>query len=213
MSDDDKPRRNLLIASAAIALGAWLDLPSGTVIGRILGTPDSQVSNWKVWVAVLVVLAFLTHRYWHTSRGEWRMGYDQIRIRREQLTRKLLEAELKRGKPYRALHQLLADVESARANRNIGAALPNSIVLPGGGEQQAAFPKGRLPVILNWPNAEAFGIDTEYVVPHLSVVIFHVRSAVRVIFWSEYTTQLLIPFGLWLFAVAFAEVRLIDALP
>ncbi len=77
---DEKIRRNLIVASVAISLGAWLDLPALIVVKRILGEDATAVQSWRLWVAVLVVLVYLIFRYkfsngarhsWDVVKNEW----------------------------------------------------------------------------------------------------------------------------------------------
>lgn len=64
MDDDDKARRNLVAFSALVLAGAWLKLPPGGVVLRLLGADvAAQLDLGRVWSLVLVVLVYLGHRY------------------------------------------------------------------------------------------------------------------------------------------------------
>ncbi len=65
MDDDEgKARRNLLIASSLVVLGVWLEVPLPELADKVLGVKGgSSISDWRAWVAVLVVLGYLAHRY------------------------------------------------------------------------------------------------------------------------------------------------------
>jgi hypothetical protein len=71
MDDDDKIRRNLVVTSAFIIGVAWFDVSLPDVLERLFsvksqaGTPGAvvQLSTWKVWVAALVVLGYMSWRY------------------------------------------------------------------------------------------------------------------------------------------------------
>lgn len=74
MDDDDKVRRNLVMASSAVTLFSWLDIPPGLITAKILGvTPEAFVSGWKIWAAIFAVLAYLSLRFYFSvvSDSEW----------------------------------------------------------------------------------------------------------------------------------------------
>lgn len=65
---DDKARRNLVVAAGVICLCAAVGLPLEVVVDRLLGVGhDSykglKVSPVRLWLCVLVVLAYLATRY------------------------------------------------------------------------------------------------------------------------------------------------------
>ncbi|MNV45118.1 hypothetical protein D3C71_1369030 [compost metagenome] len=69
MDDDDKIRRNLMVTSAIIIGAAWFNVSLPEVLERLFsikspgGTQSVQVSDWKVWIAALLVLGYLSWRY------------------------------------------------------------------------------------------------------------------------------------------------------
>lgn len=71
MDDDDKVRRNLMVTSAVIIGAAWFDVSLPDVLERLFsikqpgGTSGTvvQLSNWKVWLAALAALGYMSWRY------------------------------------------------------------------------------------------------------------------------------------------------------
>jgi len=69
MDDDDKIRRNLIVTSAVVIGVAWFDVSLPDVLERLFslksvaGAQAVQVSDWKVWVAALAMLAYMALRY------------------------------------------------------------------------------------------------------------------------------------------------------
>lgn len=67
VDDDEKIRRNIVVASAAVILASWLRLPLTDIGERFLSVKASceavGVSEFRVWAAVLAILAYLGLRY------------------------------------------------------------------------------------------------------------------------------------------------------
>lgn len=71
MDDDDKIRRNLMVTSAVIISVAWFDVSLPDVLERLFSIKQQvgasatavELSNWKVWLAALVVLGYMSWRY------------------------------------------------------------------------------------------------------------------------------------------------------
>lgn len=72
-SDDSKIRRNLVVFSGVIILLTWLRVPVGELAGGLFklekGTQISQISQFRLWIACLVILLYLSLRYRFTK--EW----------------------------------------------------------------------------------------------------------------------------------------------
>lgn len=65
---DDKARRNLVVAAGVICLCAAVGLPLEVVVDRLLGVGHEaykglKVSPVRLWLCVLLVLAYLATRY------------------------------------------------------------------------------------------------------------------------------------------------------
>lgn len=65
MDDDDKIRRNLVMASSAVILYYWLELPPGAIVSRVLGvTVAYSVDAYRIWLALFLVLAYFCYRFY-----------------------------------------------------------------------------------------------------------------------------------------------------
>jgi hypothetical protein len=66
--EDDKTRRNVVLLSTLILLGAWLDVKPGAIVARMIGeTPAAEVSLLRVWLALGAVLFYVAWRFQHAS--------------------------------------------------------------------------------------------------------------------------------------------------
>ncbi|SEA76281.1 hypothetical protein SAMN05444680_103473 [Variovorax sp. YR216] len=75
--------------SSAIVVFAWLRIPEGLITERLLGSRDAfELSQWRLWLAVLAVLVYLTLRYqfnnettaqWARFQSEKAEGRNQLR--------------------------------------------------------------------------------------------------------------------------------------
>lgn len=69
MDDDDKIRRNLIVTSAIVIGAAWFDISLPDLLERLFsiksapGAQAAQLSDWKVWVAALTALGYMSWRY------------------------------------------------------------------------------------------------------------------------------------------------------
>ena len=59
----DKIRRNLVIFSAAIVIGWYLDMKLTDISKLILSTDISNVNAFRFWMVILVILVYLSIRY------------------------------------------------------------------------------------------------------------------------------------------------------
>jgi len=94
MDDDDKIRRNLMVTSAVIIGVAWFDVSLPDVLERLFsikqqaGTPENvvQLSNWKVWLAALAVLGYMSWRYrWSDEMEVAKKLFEESRFKRYQV--------------------------------------------------------------------------------------------------------------------------------
>ena len=67
--EDDKVRRNLVAASFLTILAAWLDIPLAKLAFKLLENDAGPVLEWKLWVVVLTVFAYLLIRYRFSREG------------------------------------------------------------------------------------------------------------------------------------------------
>jgi hypothetical protein len=90
MDDDDKVRRNLMVASVLVLLYFWLDVPRDVITERLLGSSANvQLSQWRVWAVITAVIAYQLHRFWSVSgeSDEWKRAsglLDSLRSNRLQ---------------------------------------------------------------------------------------------------------------------------------
>jgi len=67
MDDDDKARRNLVIASGVVLLCWVIGLPLESLAERLLGVSPSSTTTklvpWRVWTVALLVLGYLSLRF------------------------------------------------------------------------------------------------------------------------------------------------------
>jgi hypothetical protein len=113
---DDKARRNLVLFSTLILLGAWLDLKPDALVARILGnTPAAEVSLVKLWCAVGAAQFYLAWRFQYVTPT--RVATDHARKERaaglKQAAESLLWEHLRRhttaGKPSKLFEGNLSD--------------------------------------------------------------------------------------------------------
>lgn len=66
--EDSKVRRNLVVFGSLVLLFAWLDLPSGVLLERLLGSERAPtVPPWKLWTVSMVMLMYLAMRYYSSD--------------------------------------------------------------------------------------------------------------------------------------------------
>lgn len=74
MDDDDKVRRNLVVASSIILLAAWLGMPLAAVAERMLGISAGSPATFSLspnrfWSATLFVILYFFLRYRFSSEA------------------------------------------------------------------------------------------------------------------------------------------------
>lgn len=83
LDDDDKLRRNFVVACALIILAWWFDVSASTIINKFTTVDLKESHPLKTWAAVIVMLAYLTWRYafckdtlalWQDAIGALRRG-------------------------------------------------------------------------------------------------------------------------------------------
>jgi len=96
--DGEKERRNLLVISTAVLLFCWLDLPDGMISERVLGKPvDGNVEVWRLWVAVIFLIAYQAHRFYSVTVGSvlFSEAKSIFRAWRREVVRGALREEMK----------------------------------------------------------------------------------------------------------------------
>ncbi len=70
MSDDnDKVRRNLVMASAVIVFSYWLDISLAKIIERLSGVSHVEATEWRLWVIGFSLMIYLMLRYNFSKEG------------------------------------------------------------------------------------------------------------------------------------------------
>jgi hypothetical protein len=70
MSDEnDKVRRNLVMASAAIVISSWLDISLAGILNRYIDIGHISTTEWKLWVLGFVLMIYLLLRYNFSAEG------------------------------------------------------------------------------------------------------------------------------------------------
>jgi hypothetical protein len=74
MDDDDKVRRNLVVASSIVLLAAWLGMPLATLAERMLGVSAGSPATFtlspsRFWSAALFMLVYFIVRYRFSSEA------------------------------------------------------------------------------------------------------------------------------------------------
>jgi len=92
--ENDKIRRNLVVASAIIIGTAWLNLSIPDLLERFFSVksePSVNLAAWKVWLATLAVLSYLAWRYRWSD--EFTKGWADHQLGTEERFAKLVESE------------------------------------------------------------------------------------------------------------------------
>ena len=94
MDEDNKIRRNLVVASSIVVATAWLGMPIPDLLERLFsikGAPLINLPEWKVWLTVIVVLGYLAWRYRWSD--EFTNGWDDHQKSAEERFIELYETE------------------------------------------------------------------------------------------------------------------------
>ena len=60
--DNDKVRRNLVVASSIVIIFAWLGVSEAVLVEKLIGNQLALI-NWKVSVLFIAILTYLSMRY------------------------------------------------------------------------------------------------------------------------------------------------------
>lgn len=228
---DDKARRNLLLVSTLVLLGAWLNVPDKGIVKRILGDEISgSVNTSRVWVAIALLLVYLVHRYWHSSEcveARKNMG-DEFRTKLSNTMEVWLRIDawlfFRIGVDSHAMHGNLGAWISQRTPlecRDQRASLERprveiSAVLPV--EYRSGGPAfswdGAITLRLSWHDGRIVDdSDTQLGFEFAGIQRLAVRAIgfVRLLLLSQSTTRFLVPAASWLSAVGVVIYRLSHA--
>lgn len=87
--EDSKIRRNLVVASTLVVLAWWLRLPLDKLSEKMFGVSSAPGLEWRVWLAAIVVLLYLLHRF--RFAGEAAGAFVQWRNSRSNLRQELIQ--------------------------------------------------------------------------------------------------------------------------
>lgn len=117
-----KARRNLLLVSSVVVLGAWLELPLPGVVARVLGIDHgAEINEARLWAAMLAVLAYLVYRFTYsedagasaaTVRDSWAA---LCQAKAEALLRGHLSRSVAKGRDSQHFDNLLIEFLEANA--------------------------------------------------------------------------------------------------
>ncbi len=225
---DSKIRRNLVLASTAILLFSWLQVPMPVIADKV--NPSAapyQLATWRLWVACLVILSYLALRYRFTP--EWtQFGKSFIGTawdKRNQHIDKLLQSSLinfhKRGKepPYffntltSIADKASEDIRSHGMHDTLPRALPALDGKINGGDQW----KGTVQLSFSWVEGEKLlasssGSSIAFAVEGAMKTWITLRSYIYTAAYSESSIRYLVPLILFVFAYITAVWQLVKAL-
>jgi hypothetical protein len=214
---DDKIRRNLIVVSTAVLVGAWLELPAASVMKRVLGDDISAtVQPWRLWAAVLAMLFYLALRYrfslgapkaWYDARSELQRfrlsAMDAVLVRE-------VKRYTKRGVESTAFFgELTSHIKSRMGVRPTRPVITfTKITHHGSGKGEAAMN-------LAWP-AEKVGDSSDtpvgFELGKADRLVADARALLRLLSYSDASTSLLVPVTLTVLAIAISACRLIQSL-
>lgn len=111
MDDDDKVRRNLMVASVLVLLYFWLDVPRDVITERLLGSSAKvQLSQWRVWAVIAAAIAYQLHRFWSVSgeSEEWRRASGLLDSLRSNRLQTMANSEVQRMREHGGRFQHLS---------------------------------------------------------------------------------------------------------
>jgi hypothetical protein len=215
---DDKIRRNLVVVSAAVVVGAWLELGAGSVLERVLGqTTATTITPWRLWAAVLALLAYLAlrYRFSEASRSALKLLRTEVHSLSVKAATKALDAELSRfGETRRE-----SDAPSFPGIKKAVEALdPPPQADPtrrlhslGFGNRETNF-VGEVQFI-STVGAANNTVRTAFKFGTMRRLWLKAKVASRLVCYSQTSTTLLVPLALAAVATGVAIWRLVQALP
>jgi hypothetical protein len=214
MDDDDKVRRNLVVASAAVILAWFLELP----VQRLAAA--SKIDQWfppprKVWLASLAVLVYLAWRYRFSDMGK------RVLRRTRSYYRKLVSVSVHqyvsaRFDPRRDVNTILdrnwSDMCDAVRRANLVALgdQAHSYDYRGFDILQRIGRQGivEVKIVLTSPGEGIPGsVQARFQLPRGFIPRMHVYSALAAIVYSEHAVERLFPTVLWICAIGVCITR------
>lgn len=234
---DDKIRRNLIVASTAVLLGAWLELPAASVMKRLLGDDISAtVQPWRLWTAALALLVYLILRYkfspgalraWFLCKEEFarfrrervkvildqefkqfsRTASEPLKIRLMQLRRGYSEPPSMRGQVLPYLKSRGIADFDLRQGGLLFELQHIKHETPNAGLLQIVVTKRNDPTVL-----DAGGTNLPFEVKGLRMLRVTTVACARLLTYSVASTSFLVPIAIATGATAVAILRLVQAL-
>jgi len=213
MDDDDKVRRNLVVASSVTVLLAWLEVPLVAVADRLFGTKADGYapSGWRVWLGALAVLLYLGLRFRFSHEVEQGIKdlqeASQIRYRILYLRNlRDLEVQIKKGDlppgPFR--DEVEGQIQQGRRYPHMAKGhddLRPRIKFDTLNSEDIGAAKVQIPVTLMWDIPGQFEPNVmhstlEYEIPHGTSRRLRRRAFVYALIYSRGSMVLLWPIGL-----------------
>lgn len=126
MDDDDKARRNLMVLAAAILVYAWLELPPSFLMDRIFTDKfAAAVAKWKVWAALLLLLAYQMHRFWAVGRlgSEWAQAWQTFHHFLDERLRQCAQRDIELQRSGKSLGLVKSTPPARYKDRHTGGTL------------------------------------------------------------------------------------------
>lgn len=102
MDDDEKIRRNLVVCSSSVLAYSYVS-PKFAQGPIFFGLDQSILNNNRVWTVVLIILIYLSIRFWHSvdAKDNKRGILEEIESDRDQIFCWLIKLDLKIYKKYK----------------------------------------------------------------------------------------------------------------
>jgi hypothetical protein len=216
MDDDDKARRNLVVFSSLVVLAAWIRLPLTAVAEKLLSAPGGwagpAVQPWRVWVAVLAVLAYLALRFRFSTDfvrpGEWRdvwRSHASVGVSRKLQSQ--LDAYKRKGTEPPAFRGLLSEMLATQLGaKSLDADARASLSFGG---LQFLDIKTVCIVHSSMPNSSGDRprLELDFSLGPFQRFVARCEGAFRVLFYSPFSMRVIVPCLLALLAFAIALYR------
>ena len=225
MDDDDKIRRNLVMASTAILILAWLDLPAGLIAQRLLAVPGSDatvVQPVRIWIATLAVMAYLGVRYRFREGQEkyvQAVGDEALQNLRWKLASLLEDRAGKTISSGGRKYPFLTSIEVLDADGKLALPTAESVQLSLPANLRAiAMPfdgtptrVGKLGLLITGGSSPPVQSSLTYEIGKLHHAAVRAYAYTKAIFWSRRSIEGLWPEALALCAISIATWKAIQA--
>lgn len=220
--EDGKVRRNLVVGSAVLLLGTWLEVPAKVVADRLAGSSlDGHLSAGRLWFAVIVVLVYMALRYKFcgTVEAEGDRLAGTWKVRRIDAIMAILTRELDRwatlGASLRHFEPRLVEIEQSerRVNSADGFRLLR-VELSRSGDLEFS---GRVGLTFIWLNPDqdesatprhaTGGTSVSYSISRLKRLQIEMAAAAESFSYSKEAVEYLAPWVMFTLAYGLAVYR------